>query len=103
MKVSDDHLKRGPESTLESRHLKSLDYVVITPAVNTETPGLNLLKNEKKQQQPAQCDPKQVRLTWSLTCVSKDAAKCDKQQVDEVTLYLYIYTAYLNMHIYTNI
>lgn len=33
MKVIDDHFKRGPESTLESRHLKSLDYAIVTPTL----------------------------------------------------------------------
>lgn len=57
MKVIDDHLNRGPESTLESRHLKSLDCVIVTPAVNTETPVLILSLSENSRKS-TQRDPK---------------------------------------------
>lgn len=60
MKVIGDHFKRGPESTLESRHLKSLDHDVVTPTVNTETPAFGL---SKKRNHLIGGNPKDVWLT----------------------------------------
>lgn len=50
MKVIDDHCKCGPESTFESRHLKSLDNAIITPTINTENSCISLKKSTQRSQ-----------------------------------------------------
>lgn len=66
MKVIDDHCKCGPESTFESRHLKSLDNAIINPTINTENLCISLKKNPLRE----------VRPTWSLISVTSEWNCC---------------------------